>query len=71
MLTPSGWRDAYRAFMADGWNSLTADPEHGGQGLSRLIGARVDEMDAANMAFGLCPMLTRAPSRRSRPRPKG
>jgi alkylation response protein AidB-like acyl-CoA dehydrogenase len=56
-----GFADAYRAFVADGWNSLSADPEHGGQGLSKAMELAVFEMvHAANMAFGLCPMLTQA-----------
>jgi alkylation response protein AidB-like acyl-CoA dehydrogenase len=54
-----GFADAYRAFVADGWNSLSAAPEHGGQGLSKAMELAVFEMvHAANMAFGLCPMLT-------------
>ncbi|MGZ6039378.1 MAG: acyl-CoA dehydrogenase family protein, partial [Phenylobacterium sp.] len=54
-----GFADAYRAFVADGWNSLSAPPEHGGQGLSKAMELAVFEMvHAANMAFGLCPMLT-------------
>jgi hypothetical protein len=56
-----GFAQAYRAFAADGWNSLSADPEHGGQGLSKAMELAVFEMvGAANMAFGLCPMLTQA-----------
>ena len=54
-----GFVDAYRAFVADGWNSLSAPPEHGGQGLSKAMELAVFEMvHAANMAFALCPMLT-------------
>jgi alkylation response protein AidB-like acyl-CoA dehydrogenase len=54
-----GFAEAYRAFVADGWNSLSAAPEHGGQGLSKAMELAVFEMvHAANMAFGLCPMLT-------------
>ena len=56
-----GFADAYRAFAAGGWNSLSADPAHGGQGLSKALELSVFEMvHAANMAFGLCPMLTQA-----------
>ncbi|UFN49481.1 acyl-CoA dehydrogenase [Roseomonas sp. OT10] len=59
VVTPPGWKDAYDAFVAGGWNGLTFDPEWGGQGLPSLLGAAVGEMwHAANMAFGLCPMLT-------------
>src|SRR6185436_4654150 len=54
-----GFADAYRHFVEQGWNSLSAEPEHGGQGLSKAMELAVFEMvHAANMAFGLCPMLT-------------
>ena len=54
-----GFADAYRAFAAGGWNSLSAAPEFGGQGLPKALELAVFEMiDAANMAFGLCPILT-------------
>src|SRR5436190_3561818 len=56
-----GFADAYRHFVEQGWNSLSAEPEHGGQGLSKAMELAVFEMvHAANMAFGLCPMLTQA-----------
>jgi len=56
-----GFADAYRHFVEQGWNSLSADPEYGGQGLSKAMELAVFEMvHAANMAFGLCPMLTQA-----------
>jgi len=56
-----GFADAYRHFVEQGWNSLSADPAHGGQGLSKAMELAVFEMvHAANMAFGLCPMLTQA-----------
>ncbi|MBX3485812.1 acyl-CoA dehydrogenase [Phenylobacterium sp.] len=56
-----GFADAYRRFVEQGWNSLSADPEHGGQGLTKAMELAVFEMvHAANMAFGLCPMLTQA-----------
>ncbi len=54
-----GFVDAYKHFVEQGWNSLSADPAHGGQGLSKAMELAVFEMvHAANMAFGLCPMLT-------------
>lgn len=59
VLTPGGWRAAHRQFQAAGWNGLACEPEHGGQGLPRLVSALVDEMwNGANVAFALCPMLT-------------
>ena len=57
--TPTGWRHAYRAFCEGGWNGLAMNPEFGGQGLPKVIATAVGEMwDSANMAFGLCPLLT-------------
>ncbi len=54
-----GFAQAYQAFVAGGWNALSADPAFGGQGLTGALGLAVFEMvHAANMAFGLCPMLT-------------
>jgi alkylation response protein AidB-like acyl-CoA dehydrogenase len=56
-----GFADAYRQFVEGGWNSLSADPQFGGQGLPKAMELAVFEMvHAANMAFGLCPMLTQA-----------
>ncbi|WP_374535199.1 acyl-CoA dehydrogenase [Phenylobacterium sp.] len=59
VIAAPGFADAYKAFVAGGWNSLSADPEHGGQGLTKAMELAVFEMvHASNMAFGLCPMLT-------------
>jgi len=56
-----GFGEAYRQFAEQGWNSLAADPEFGGQGLPKAMELAVFEMvHAANMSFGLCPMLTQA-----------
>ena len=58
--TAKGWKDAYRQFVDGGWNALGADPAHGGQGVPRLVSALVEEMwNSANVAFALCPMLTK------------
>ncbi len=57
--TPTGFKDAYRRFAENGWNGLTKNPEHGGQGLPQLVATAVEEMwHGANMAFALCPLLT-------------
>ena len=59
VTTPPGWREAYQAFCEGGWNGLAMNPEFGGQGLPKVLATAVGEMwDGANMAFGLCPMLT-------------
>ncbi len=57
--TAPGFREAYRAFCAGGWQGLSADPAYGGQGLPRALAIAVFEMmHAANMSFGLAPLLT-------------
>jgi 3-(methylthio)propanoyl-CoA dehydrogenase len=57
--TPPGFVDAYRRFREDGWVSLAAPEEHGGQGLPTLIAAAVTEMwGGANLSFAMCPELT-------------
>ena len=54
-----GFAQAFKAYAAGGWPGLSAEPDHGGQGLSKALDVSVMEMvSAANMAFGLCPMLT-------------
>ncbi len=61
VVTPEGFAGAYRAFAEGGWNSLSADPDFGGQGLPRALELAVFEMaNGANMAFALCPTLTQA-----------
>ncbi|MGH7022205.1 MAG: acyl-CoA dehydrogenase [Caulobacteraceae bacterium] len=56
-----GFAEAYREFARGGWNGLSADPAFGGQGLPKALEIAVFEMfQAANMALGLCPMLTLA-----------
>ncbi len=60
VATPDGFADAYARYVAGGWNALSCDPEYGGQGVPAVVSAAVEEMwHAANMAFGLCPLLTR------------
>lgn len=60
VTTPDGFPDAYRRYVDGGWNALAGDPAFGGQGLPSVIAAAVEEMwHGANMAFGLCPLLTR------------
>jgi acyl-CoA dehydrogenase len=60
VLTADGWKQAYTRFSADGWNALSCSTEFGGQNLPRVLSALIEEMwNGANMAFALCPMLTR------------
>src|ERR1700744_2665488 len=60
VLTATGWKQAYERFSADGWNALSCPAEFGGQNLPRVLSAMIEEMwNGANVAFALCPMLTR------------
>ena len=60
VITARGWKEAYAQFVAGGWNALSCTREFGGQNLPRSLSALVEEMwNGANMAFTLCPMLTR------------
>ena len=59
VTTPEGWPDAYKQFVENGWGSLAFPVKYGGQGLPMCVSAAVQEMwHSANMAFGLCPLLT-------------
>lgn len=64
VTTAPGFKDAYKAFTEAGWQGLSAPEsigglELGGMGLPQTISVAVNEMlYAANMSFGLCPMLT-------------
>ena len=39
VVAADGFAAAYRRFVENGWNGLSADPEYGGQGLPGVIGA--------------------------------
>ncbi|HPF23539.1 MAG TPA: acyl-CoA dehydrogenase [Hyphomonas sp.] len=54
-----GFAEAYAQFRDGGWMGLSAPEEWGGQGLPKAIALAVMEMfHGANMAFGLCPLLS-------------
>jgi alkylation response protein AidB-like acyl-CoA dehydrogenase len=56
-----GFADAYQQFAAGGWTGLTASVEAGGQALPKALElAAYETVHSANMAFGLCPMLSLA-----------
>ncbi|HEX5212178.1 MAG TPA: acyl-CoA dehydrogenase [Pseudolabrys sp.] len=61
VTTPPGWKEAYTAWAAAGWNGLAAPAEFGGQDLPHALNAACVEMwNAASMAFGIGPVLTMA-----------
>lgn len=56
---PTGFNEAYCQFVNGGWNGLPFERAFGGQELPWALHTAVQEIwHAANMAFGLCPMLT-------------
>lgn len=60
VTTPTGFKDAYKAFIEGGWTGLSCDPTYGGMGLPRVLNFVLDELVCgANMAFGLYPGLTK------------
>ena len=61
VTTAPGFADAYRQFAAGGWTGLSAPAHAGGQQLPKALElAAYETVHAANMAFGLCPMLSLA-----------
>ncbi len=58
---PPGWKEAYTAWAAAGWNGLAAPAQWGGQELPHAVNAACVEMwNSANMAFAIGPVLTMA-----------
>src|SRR5579885_2437039 len=61
VATPPGWKEAYTAWAAAGWNGLAAPAAFGGQDLPQAVNAACIEMwNSASMAFGIGPVLTMA-----------
>lgn len=59
VATPPGWKEAYSRFAEAGWTALPCPAEDGGQGLPSSVAMAVGEIwNAANLAFGVCPLLT-------------
>jgi len=59
VTTTPGFKEAFRQFAEAGWQGLQHPQEYGGQGLPKLVGTACNEMlQAANLSFALCPLLT-------------
>lgn len=59
VTTTPGFKEAYRQYAEGGWQGLQHPTDFGGQGLPKTIGAACGEMlNAANLSFALCPLLT-------------
>src|SRR3569833_1636200 len=60
VTTPPGWKEAYTAWAAAGWNGLAAPADWGGQELPHAVNAACIEMwNSASMAFGIGPEQTK------------
>ena len=59
VIASPGFKEAYEDFVEAAWLSIATPAEIGGMGLPQVVKVGTDEMFyAANMALGLCPMLT-------------
>ena len=59
VVTPTGFKEAYRRFVESGWGAVSFDPAHGGQGLPYALSvATLDMIQTASLGFALCPLLT-------------
>lgn len=59
VVASPGFQQAFRLFADGGWQGLGHPQAFGGQGLPKVVASACAEMlQAANLSFGLCPMLT-------------
>ena len=59
VVTPEGWKEAYKAFCAAGWNGIASPVDFGGHGQPDTLAVAVKEMVcSANLSFSLGPLLT-------------
>jgi alkylation response protein AidB-like acyl-CoA dehydrogenase len=59
VTTPTGFKEAYKAFIDGGWTTLGMPTEYGGQGLPHVVSTAFEEyLISANMAFAMYQGLT-------------
>ncbi|VVD90753.1 3-methylmercaptopropionyl-CoA dehydrogenase [Pandoraea iniqua] len=59
VTTTPGFKEAFKQFSEAGWQGVLHPQEFGGQGLPKLVATACTEMlNAANLSFALCPLLT-------------
>ena len=57
--TPTGFKEAYTAYVKAGWPALAGDPNYGGQGLPESLSIVLTEMrGTANWAWNMYPGLS-------------
>ena len=60
VVTPKGFREAYKAYVEGGWVGIAGSPAYGGQGLPHFLSVALNEYAlAANLAFTMYPALTK------------
>ncbi len=61
IVTPPGFREAYKKYVEAGWAGVHIPEQWGGGGFPYTVGIAIQEMfKASNMAFSLAPLLTHA-----------
>jgi 3-(methylthio)propanoyl-CoA dehydrogenase len=64
VTTPPGFKEAYAAYVAAGWNAVSAPAEYGGGGFPFSVGVVLEELlSSANLSFSMCPLLTQGATR--------
>lgn len=59
VVTPKGYKEAYKQYVENGWPALSADVEHGGQGMPNMLGIIVNELGGtANWSWVMYPGLS-------------
>jgi butyryl-CoA dehydrogenase len=59
VITPDGFKEAYKTYVEGGWPTLTWEQEFGGQDLPEFLNMPMLEMVCStNLSFGLTPGLT-------------
>lgn len=57
--TSPGFKEAFKLYAQAGWQGLPHNAGLGGQGFPKLVAtAAVENLNAANLSFSLCPLLT-------------
>jgi alkylation response protein AidB-like acyl-CoA dehydrogenase len=59
VITPTGFKEAYKRYVDAGWGSVPFPEEFDGGGFPWSVGLAIQEiLGSSNMAFALCPLLT-------------
>ena len=59
VVTPTGWKDAYKQMVDGGWTALSSDPAYGGQGMPAVVSSAFGQFTAAaSAAFSMYPGLS-------------